>query len=234
MKSTPKSGKIKLSVVIPAYNEEEGIEKCVDKTAYLLSRSGIRHEIIVVNDGSKDRTKEICERLVKTYKIKLLNHDENKGYTEAIKTGMKACRGEYISYLDADLQFRPLDMIDMYKYASEKGFTFVTGVTASKQYGFLKKLITDTYYILIYLFFGVRLKNIASLKVIKAEILRKIKITSRAWLIDLELMFEVGRRGYKIELFKVTVDKRKYGETTVSLANIAKSLISLIQLRFKK
>ncbi len=91
----------KFSIIIPAYNEEEGVKATLeDLKKYLRDNySESDYEIIVVNDGSTDKTKEILETISG---ITLINHHYNKGYGAALKTGIKNSKNDWILILDAD------------------------------------------------------------------------------------------------------------------------------------
>lgn len=86
---------MKISAIIPAYNEEERIEKVIQP----LMESNLVNEIIIVDDGSEDRTSDI----VKKYNVRLISLDENQGKAEAVKRGLLESNGEIILLLDADL-----------------------------------------------------------------------------------------------------------------------------------
>ncbi len=90
----------KISVIIPAYNEEKYIAESIES---VLKQDLKNFEIILVNDNSTDNTKEIIEKFVrKDSKVKLLNHKKNKGRAAAVNTGIKKAKGKYIAFLDAD------------------------------------------------------------------------------------------------------------------------------------
>ena len=96
-----------LSIVIPAYNEEDGIDAIIQRVLAVgpdLSKSGLDMELIIVDDGSKDRTAE----MVKTCDgVLLIRHPINKGYGAALKTGFQGGRGELLAFLDADGTYPP-------------------------------------------------------------------------------------------------------------------------------
>lgn len=108
-----------LSIIIPAFNEERGISEVVERTLRvkenLLSAKKVENiEVIVVNDGSKDRTGEI---LSKFKEVRQIIHKKNKGYGAALKTGFKESRGNVIIFFDADGTYPPefiKDLIDTY------------------------------------------------------------------------------------------------------------------------
>lgn len=99
---------MKLSIIVPAYNEEKTIIALLDKVFAVHFGDGVEREVIVVNDGSKDRTPE----LLKAYQnpIRVLTHEQNKGKGSAIQTGIKEARGEYVMIQDADLEYNPQDI----------------------------------------------------------------------------------------------------------------------------
>jgi len=97
---------MKLSIIIPVYNERETIKELINKVEG-VNIGKIEKEIIIVDDFSKDGTREILQELVKNKKIKLLFHDKNYGKGHAIKSGLKVAKGDIILVQDADLEYNP-------------------------------------------------------------------------------------------------------------------------------
>lgn len=121
-----------LSVVIPAYNEEAGIEASCKAIKENLFKLNISYEIIVVDDGSTDRTGEIAERIDG---IKLIKHGSNKGYGASLKDGIRSANGDWILIIDADgtypaseiphlLRFFEYDMIVGSRTGNERSIQF--------------------------------------------------------------------------------------------------------------
>ena len=111
-----------LTAIIPAYNEEKTIGGLIDDLKKELSNLDLEYEIIVVNDASTDKTKEILE---KTEGIKLINHPYNKGYGASLKTGIKNARYDLLLFIDGDGQHPIEEIPNLLKYADE--FDMVTG-----------------------------------------------------------------------------------------------------------
>ncbi len=108
-------------MVIPALNEENNIGKVLRRINESLRRAGINYEIIVVNDGSTDRTAQIAN----TYGAEVINKKLNSGYGAALKTGLLRARGQYLAFLDADNTYPPEALPLMLKDA--KHFSLVVG-----------------------------------------------------------------------------------------------------------
>lgn len=124
---------IKYSIIVPMYNEEEVIEETHKRLRQVLDRTGESYELVYVNDGSRDRTVEIVNRLLQEDShIQFINFSRNFGHQIAITAGMDYARGQAIVVIDADLQDPPeviLDMIDKWK----EGFDVVYGVRLKRK-----------------------------------------------------------------------------------------------------
>lgn len=114
---------MKLSLVIPCYNEENNIEPMFDATKAVFDQSGYSYEAVFVNDGSTDGTEQALRQLYKshpTHHIKVINFSRNFGKEAAILAGLKNASGEYVTLIDADLQQRPEVALSMVKTLDEK------------------------------------------------------------------------------------------------------------------
>ena len=119
---------MRLSIVIPAYNEEEAIaeilKRCLDARAPIKEATGLEVEVVAVDDGSRDRTREIAAGFPEA---KLVVHPVNKGYGQALMTGFKAGSGDYLGFLDADGTCDPLAFIDLYTALKGSGADMAVG-----------------------------------------------------------------------------------------------------------
>ncbi len=117
-----------LSVIIPAYNEEDGIQAIMERVLSIrlaLSELGVHElELIVVDDGSKDRTPEL---VLAQQDVRLIRHIKNGGYGAALKTGFAAARGEWIGFLDADGTYPPEYYPQLYEAAYAENADIVIG-----------------------------------------------------------------------------------------------------------
>lgn len=116
-----------LSVVIPAYNEENGIEAVIERVLAArpaLARQDIVLEFIIVDDGSRDRTVTLVS---KHREVRLIRHLKNRGYGAAIKTGFRYATGEYLAFLDADGTYPPESLPELCRAAIDQNADLVVG-----------------------------------------------------------------------------------------------------------
>jgi glycosyltransferase involved in cell wall biosynthesis len=109
-----------LSVIIPAFNEEDGIERVITRVLAVrdaLTRMNVALEFIIVDDGSRDQT---ATRIAKYPQVRLVRHLKNRGYGAAIKTGFRNATGEFLAFLDADATYPPENLPDLMRAALDQ------------------------------------------------------------------------------------------------------------------
>jgi glycosyltransferase involved in cell wall biosynthesis len=170
---------VKLSIIIPAYNEEEAIaaiiERCLAERDNIVRETPVSDvEVIVVNDGSKDRTAEIAAQFPE---INLVSYEKNKGYGAAIKAGFDKATGTLVAFLDADGTCDPRYFIDMCRKLIEEDADIVIGsrMTPGSRMPFIRKVGNRFYALLINLLGNTSITDSASgMRVIKKSSLKKI------------------------------------------------------------
>lgn len=136
---------MKLSIVIPAYNEEESITETIDQIEEAFSQVAIDHEILVVNDNSKDNTAQVLEELSKKYSaVKYVTNLGPNGFGYAVRYGLERYSGDCVAVMMADLSDSPFDLIRYYTTMLEGNYDCVFGSRFMKggkvvDYPFVKK-----------------------------------------------------------------------------------------------
>src|SRR2546421_4280315 len=134
-----------VSVIVPAFNEEENIPTCVQELSDATRRAGYKSEIIVVNDGSTDKTLSVSRSVQgKCSMLRVLDLGRNYGKATALREGVKASKGDAIAFFDADMQYNPEDLIRLIGIA-RNGIDVVTGSRDYRSYGRSRTVLSKTY-----------------------------------------------------------------------------------------
>ena len=118
-----------LSIIVPCYNEEHNIPELTARSLQTLDRGGLRGELILVDDGSRDQTARVIRQQAENHgdRVVGLFHPANQGLTEAWRTGARAARGANVVVIDADLQYLPEDILRLYRKLMESSVDVVQG-----------------------------------------------------------------------------------------------------------
>ncbi len=203
-----------LSVILPAYNEEALIATTVSTVMSVLTSWMEDFEVIVVNDGSKDRTREIVEELV-TYdrRIRLINHPGNKGYGAALVTGFESVTKELAFFMDSDGQFDIRDLVRFFPLIEE--YSAVLGYRIDRQDTWMRKLNAWSWKKLVGFIFGVHARDIdCAFKLFRADFFRTHRLETRGAMINAEILYKLARAGYTYTEVGVQHLPRKAGKAT--------------------
>ncbi len=204
-----------LSVFFPAYYDEDNIGKVVEKTVKVFREVGLReYEIVIIEDGSPDKTGVVADALAKEYEhVRVVHHAKNMGYGATLKEGFQTAKYDYVFYTDGDDQFDLADLKKFLQYIPE--YDIVTGYRINKQYSPYRKMVSFVYNMLIGLLFGTTFKDInCAFKLVKTDLFKKITIDSTEAFIDAEVLIKAQRLGYSIKEIGVTHLPRATGIST--------------------
>lgn len=189
---------ITLSVFFPAYYDEKNIDKVVHKAVSILEELKLKdYEVIIIEDGSPDRTGEVADELAKQYeKVRVIHHEKNMGYGATLKDGFLNAKLDYVFYSDGDNQF---DLEDIRKFVALIPYTdIVVGYRKKKQYSLYRKFTSLSYNYLLKLIFDINYWDIdCAFKLFKADLFKKIEIKSVDAFIDAEIMIKAKLLGYR-------------------------------------
>ena len=205
---------MKLSIIIPVYNEEKTISEIIRRVR-AVPLENIEKEIIVVNDGSTDRTEEILKDFA-TSDIIVLRHEKNLGKGAAIKSALSKVSGEAIIIQDADLEYDPKDMEKILKpYLEGKG-TVVYGsrFTGERRNMFFWHLLGNKFLsLLTNILYNTTLSDMETgYKLFDAGILKDIPLSARGFGFEPEVTAKLLRRGHYIYEVPISYVGRSYSE----------------------
>lgn len=199
-----------VSVIIPAYNEEKTIGDVLEETIQVMDSLGLPYEVIVVDDGSMDRTKEIASK----YKAIVLSNGRNQGKGYALRRGFQHAQGDIIITIDADGSHKPKEIPDLLNPLFS-GTDIVAGSRflgsgkdhTSRLHVFGNYLINTTIMVLTR-------KSITDsqtgLRAFKRDFLQKTSLESKGYEIETEITVKSLKNGFKLKEVPVSCEKRKY------------------------
>jgi len=224
-----------LSVFFPAFNEGERISDTVNKARKVLLEIAKDWEILIINDGSSDRTGEIADNLSKRSKfIKVIHHSPNRGYGGALKSGLYNAKYSWIAFTDADGQFDFSEITKFIEKQKETQADLVIGYYLRRQVPFFRKVNTFLWETVVYFLFGLKVRDIdCGFKLISKKVIDAIpKLESeRGAFISSEFLIKAQKAGFKIVEVGVHHYPRTSGKGTGSSLNvIIKSFVDLFRL----
>lgn len=204
----------KLSLVLPAHNEADNIEIVVNEALKVLPSYVDDFEILVVNDGSRDRTPAIIDELgAKDARVRPLHHPVNKGYGAALTTGFKASTGDFVMFMDADRQFDIADIALLTPFVGK--FDVVAGFRMQRNDPFHRRVFAETFNVAVRILFGIHFRDIdCAFKIFRGDMLRSIELTAPGALINTEMQAKLRRQGATVEQVGVHHYPRVAGSAT--------------------
>ena len=187
-----------ISVFLPCHNEEGNIERVVAALEFELPRIAQRHEIIVVDDGSRDRTGEIADRLVAANpRLKVVHHPLNRGYGAAVISGIRACSQPWVVLCDGDGQFQASDIARLAARVPE--YDVVVGRRIHRADPLMRRVNGMAWTGLMRMLLGIRVGDIdCGLKLFRRELLEGLDLQAKGAMISAELMAQLAGRGARI------------------------------------
>jgi glycosyltransferase involved in cell wall biosynthesis len=228
-----------LSVFFPAYNEEDNIQKTVTAAQRILPRVAKKWEIIIINDGSTDKTSKIVGELIKREpRVRMITHTPNRGYGAALKSGFYNARYSLIAFTDADGQFKFSEITKFLATQKRTNADLVIGYYLKRKVPWTRLLGSKFFWQpAVYLLFGLRVRDInCAFKLIKKGVIDKIPRleAERGPFISSELLIKARRAGFKIVEIGVHHYPRRAGHATgADLKVVLSGLADLWRLRLK-
>lgn len=205
---------MKLSVIIPVYNEEKTIIPLLDKVEKAVLPGGIEKEIIIVDDFSTDNTRKILRKFENKYQV--IYHSINTGKGGALRTGFKQAAGDYILIQDADLEYDPNEYSRLVQPILKNGAVVVYGVRQmhknSKVY-FLHSIGNIILSLLTSALYFHRIKDMETgYKIIKRDIIRSLNLTADKFDIEPEITAKLLKKRIKIYEVPISFNARSFEE----------------------
>lgn len=204
-----------VSLIIPAYNEAKTLVSIIARCA----KQSVVKQLVVVNDGSNDNTREVLSRISKYWSknsvLTIIHHKKNLGKGAAIKTGLTKVKCKYVMVQDADLEYSPEEIVLLFKKAQKSKDGIVFGSRShNKKKGYILAQLGNAYLDTMFnLLYGYKLTDAYTCyKLIPRRIWKESALKTEGFEIDSELISKLGLKGYKIDEVPISYSPRKFAE----------------------
>ena len=226
-----------LSLFFPCHNEAENLEALVADALAALPALAMTYEVILVDDGSRDDTASVAERLVQQHGgvVRLVRHEVNRGYGGALRSGFAAARYEHLAYTDGDRQFRVADLARLVEEAEATGAPVVIGYRLRRADPALRFIYATLYRVANRMWFGLQVRDVdCAAKLFYRDALRDIRVHSDGAFFSAELLIRLRLAGVAIREVGVPHYPRTAGSPTgARLSVITRAIRDFWSLRLR-
>jgi glycosyltransferase involved in cell wall biosynthesis len=203
-----------ISVVLPAFNEEDNLRATVADAVAVLDDCAGEYEIIIVDDGSTDKTAAVARLLSDSNsRVRLVSHDCNRGYGSTVRTGFASARYALVFLTDADGQFWFDNLPEFLSHID--GFDAVIGYRQERADPWYRHWLSRAGNFIARFSFGIRARDIdCAYKLIRRSVLERVSLSSEGTMISTELLAGAGNAGWRLKELPVPHRPRKHGLAT--------------------
>jgi len=227
---------MELSVIIPFFNEEKNVVNVLTETAEALKNAKVDYEIVAVDNGSRDHTSLLIDKIVKkNQRVRKVIVKENKGYGYGVVTGLRQGKGDFIGWIYGDGQVEPNYLIDVYQLAKKKGKAGLYKINRVLRYdGLQRKLFSRVYNLLMKIVFGVESTDINGCpKIFARAVFQRMNLQSKDWFIDTEILIKTKMLGIKIFEVVAKFNKRSEGQSNVDFSTVLEFIKNMVKYCFR-
>ena len=203
-----------LTMFFPAYNDGGTIASLVIRAVQVAARLTPNFEVIVVNDGSTDATRDIADELARTYpQVRVVHHEQNRGYGGALRSGFAAATKELVAYTDGDAQYDPAELEVLWKHLTP-GADMVTGYKISRSDPWHRIVIGRIYHHTVKILFRLRVRDVdCDFRMLRREIFDRVRLEGDTGVICLEMMRKIQDAGFRVVEVPVHHYHRAHGQS---------------------
>lgn len=223
-----------LGCFFPAYNEEDNIGPLLDEALEALPSMAGSFEVVVVDDGSRDRTGEIVRAYAERHpEVRLVSHETNRGYGHALRSGLEHTRGDAVALVDGDRQFRVADLRTLVDRLGDADL--VAGYRIKRADPRRRLFIARVYHVVLRRMFGLHMRDVdCAFKLIRRSVIEEVapRLESRAAFISPELLIRAQRAGYRVVEVGVTHHPRVAGRSKGATPKVVfRTIREIVRLR---
>jgi glycosyltransferase involved in cell wall biosynthesis len=223
-----------LSIFFPAYNDSGTIASLVIAARQAAQTVTPNFEILIINDGSADRTAEIADELAHTYpEVRAIHHVRNRGYGGALRSGFAESRKDVIFYTDGDAQYDPAELVALWPEL-KPGVDMVNGYKISRSDPWHRIVIGRIYHHTVKILFGLGVRDVdCDFRLMRRSIFERVHLEHNSGVICLEMMKKITDAGFRIAEVPVHHYHRAFGRSQFfNFRRLARTIADVAQLWF--
>ena len=224
---------LNVSLFFPVYNDEATVRIVTENGIHLLQGYATNFEIIIVDDGSPDRSGEIADELAREHPgvVRVVHHDRNRGYGAALRTGVAECRYEWICMVDGDNEYAVADLRKMLEVRSF--YRLIVAFRYKKLYSTQRIFISFVYNLVLRHLFRTPFRDVSTgIRTFHRSILDEIELTSDSPFIGAELAIKTMLRGYPVGELGIQTFPRSFGRgSATTMTNIMATIRDMFRVR---
>ncbi len=205
-----------LSIVFPCYNEEANVATMIEQSVKTAESYGMDYEVVVVDDGSRDRTSEIVKKMAaQNPKVRLVQHEKNQGYGAAVRTALKGAKKDLVFFTDGDNQFHLSDIDKLFSRIDD--CDVVAGYRISRQDKWHRRLNGFLWTQGNKVLFQIPVRDVdCAFKLFRRKVLDGLELKSKQLLIHAEVIARLRKRGWRIQEIGIPHYPRTAGKATAT------------------
>ena len=207
-----------ISIIIPVYNEIEIIESSISKISTFILDHFSNYELIIVESGSTDGSRELCDKLCAIHKnIKIIHESKRNGFGSALKFGFKNADEDLVCVVTLDLPFPLESIVKAVPYFSK--YDCVLSYRSNDNRNWKRKLQSYVYNAIVKFMLGLKVKHVNSaFKIYKRESIQNMELISNGWFIDAEIIYLLQKKNISFIELPVELFDRTEGQSKISLS----------------
>jgi len=218
-----------ISVFFPVYNDEATVRQVTEKALRVCREIAYAFEVIIVDDGSPDRSGEIADEVAKEHDpVRVIHHDRNLGYGAAVRTGLAACRYEWICFTDGDDEY---DLYDLRKlWDLREYYDLIITFRYVRRYSGFRNLISRAYNVILRRLFFTHYRDVSTgLRLARKSLIDDLTLEATSPFIGAEIAIKTMLKGYRVGEMGIQTFPRQFGRGgSTSPVNIYRTIVDML------
>lgn len=220
-----------ISLIFPVYKDERTVHVVAEKSLNFLEKVSDEYEIIIIDDGSPDRSGQIADELAHLHpRIRVIHHPRNLGYGAAIRTGLSASRYEYICMIDGDDEYEVNDFVKILKL--KEFYDLIITFRYKKIYSNMRIFISWAYNRILRFLFRIPFRDVSTgIRMVRKIVIDDIHLESTSPFIGAELAIKTMLKGYRVGELGIQTFPREFGRgSSTSIKNIISTIREMLRI----